>query len=186
MSQLFLINNIRVGLNFRFAGELIDTAIEDPTPITDAGGVLVVSIPVVATAAAKARAIKLQGGDPNMMAGIMLASVGATADAAAIAAAQADATQALADAATAQGTADAAVPSASVQTGVGTLVAGTLNVPTANITAGSVIVPIRDVEDLVNSGALSISGITPGAPGSFDIDSANGADTSSVSWLVIG
>lgn len=186
MALKFLINNIRVGTTLRFAGELIDTAVESPTPITDAGGVLVPSSPTISGAAALAQAIKLAGGDPNMMQGIMQSVVAGTSDAAAIAVAQADATQALADAATAQSTADAAVPLVSVQTGTGVLVAGTATIATANITVDSVIVPIRDVADPVNSGELSISGPTPGTPGSFDIDSTDGADTSSVRWLVIG
>lgn len=104
------------------------------------------------------------------------------------AAAQTDATQALADAASAQATANAAVPKASVQTGTGTLVAGVLAVGSANITASSVIIPIRDVPDPVaaNLGDLSITAPTPGTPGSFNVQSANGADTSTVRWLVIG
>lgn len=84
----------------------------------------------------------------------------------------------------AQTTANNAVPKASVQQGVATLVAGTVTVATANITAGSVIVPIRETPG-GTPGDLSIGSPTPGTPGSFAINSTDGGDTSKVRWLVL-
>jgi hypothetical protein len=72
-----------------------------------------------------------------------------------------------------------------VQEGAATLVAGTVTVA-ANVTAGSVIHPSTDKPDLVNVGNHTIANRVNGAPGSFDIVSDNGADTSGVRWLVIG
>jgi len=102
------------------------------------------------------------------------------------AAAQGDATQALADAATAQGTADAAVPLASVQQAVGTMVAGSVTFAAFTLTASSVVVPIKEVEDGAASGALTVGAITPGAPGSVTITSDDNAETSTIRALVIG
>lgn len=134
-------------------------------------GTLTVNAPATDTAAAQAAADAAQ--------------VDATQALADASAAQVDATQALSDASAAQGTADAAVPKASVQQGVATLVAGTAAVATANITAASKVVPIRETEGGV-IGDLSISAQTPGTPGSFNIDSSNALDTSKVRWLVLG
>lgn len=206
MATKYLINNVRgPGGQLVFAGTSYDDVTDAAliAALQAAGGQLVPTGAIVAAAAIVAQQIHLQGGDPNMMQGIMLAASAGGADAAAIAAAQADATAALANAATAEadaqtgiadaaiakGIADAAVPLVSVQTGVAALGAGgSVAIGAANITAGSVIVPIRDVPDPVaaNLGTLTISGATPGAPGSFNIDSSNAADTSSVRWLVIG
>lgn len=78
------------------------------------------------------------------------------------------------------------VPTASVQqSSVAALVAGARSVANLNITASSVIVPIRDTEG-GTPGALSIASVVPGNPGSFTIQSADGADTSLVRALVIG
>lgn len=78
-----------------------------------------------------------------------------------------------------------AVPLASVQTGSATLVAGEAAVATATLTNGSVILPIRDVLG-GTAGALTITAVTPGAPGTFTLTSASATDTSVVRWLVIG
>lgn len=79
----------------------------------------------------------------------------------------------------------AAVPRASVQTGTVVLVAGSATGIAATLTAGSVVIPMREVPG-GSPGALSIANQTVGAPGSFDIASANGGDTATIRWLVIG
>lgn len=102
------------------------------------------------------------------------------------AAAQADATQALADAAAAQGTADDAVPLASVQTARDAMVAGSVTFATLTLTASSVVVPMKEIEDPLASGLLTVGAITPGAPGSVTVTSADNAETSTIRILVIG
>lgn len=102
------------------------------------------------------------------------------------AAAQADATQALADAATAQGTADDAVPLASVQTATGAMVAGSVTFATLTLAAASIVVPMKEIEDGAASGALTVGAVTPGAPGSVTITSADNAETSTIRVLVLG
>jgi len=78
---------------------------------------------------------------------------------------------------------DAAVPN--VQSAEVTLVAGTATESTLTYTASSQVIPIRNT-GAGTEGDLSVGTITPGAPGSAVIDSANGADTSTVTVLVIG
>lgn len=83
-----------------------------------------------------------------------------------------------------------AVPTASVQYGVTPSLPGGagnhVTVATANITPGSVIVPIRMVFAGLAEGALVVAAVVPGAPGSFEIHSSDVTDNSQLSWLVIG
>lgn len=92
------------------------------------------------------------------------------------------------DIAAATTTAAAAVPLASVQQATGTLVAGDVAIATLNITASSVIVPIRDNPDPVAGhwGNLTITTIVPGTPGSFHVHSSSNTDVSGVRAVVIG
>ena len=83
-------------------------------------------------------------------------------------------------------TAAGAVQLASVQQAVGTMVAGSVTFAGLTLTASSVVVPIKQVEDTANSGALTIGAITPGAPGSVTITSADNGETSTIRALVIG
>lgn len=73
------------------------------------------------------------------------------------------------------GTADAVA-------GVATLVAGTVTVATTSVLAASVILHARKATG-GTAGFLSIANIVAGT--SFDIISANGADTSTVSWMLV-
>lgn len=104
----------------------------------------------------------------------------------ALAAVVADAAQGIADAATAQGTADAAVPLASVQTARAAMVAGSVTFATLTLTASSIVVPIKEIEDPLATGLLTVGAVTPGAPGSVTITSADNAETSTIRVLVIG
>lgn len=172
MALFWLMNNVRVGTNQLYAGSSIDDSVEDTTAIASAGGVLFAQgTSAVDDAAVQAQSVRKSGGDPGVMEGLMnsaLDSVQGTAAATA----------------TAQATADAAVVEASVQTGTATLSAGAVAVTSPNITANSVIIPIRNAE-LGTIGDLSITSPTPGTPGSFNIVSDNGSDVSTVIWLVI-
>lgn len=164
MAKFFLANNVRVGTTQLFAGSEIDDSVDDVPEIEEAGGVLFAQgTAEVDAAAAKAQAVRLRGGNPDTMEGLMNAAI--------------DGVQ--------QTEISAAVPLATVQTGAASLVGGTVTIASANITANSRIIPIRDVEAGV-AGNLSIGTVVVGEPGSFDINSANGADTSSIHWLVIG
>jgi hypothetical protein len=71
------------------------------------------------------------------------------------------------------------------QTTAAALTAGARTISTLNITAGSVITPIRDLS-AGTPGALSITSVTPGTPGSFTIQSADASDTSIVRAVVHG
>lgn len=157
-----------------YAGEIINDAKDDVAAFASAGAVLFpTGTAAVDAAAALARKLVLKGAaaeSAEALEGLLSAAVTAASSG---------------DAAAAQATADAAVPLASVQTGADTLVAGAVTIASANITAGSVIVPIRDRE-LGTPGDLTIDTVVPGAPGSFNIQSSNGADVSTVHWLVIG
>jgi hypothetical protein len=76
MATWYLCNNILVGLNRHFAGELIDDAIDDVVPIQAVGGRLIASGATgLAAAAAEALACKRNGGDPSQMESIMNAAV---------------------------------------------------------------------------------------------------------------
>jgi hypothetical protein len=166
MATQFLINNVQVGTQSHYAGEQLDSVTDAVViaALLSVGGQVFDSTPALVAAAAQAASIRLRGGDPTTMAEIMDGAL--------------DQNQ--------QTTGAAAVPKASVQTGTTTLVAGT-KVVAANITATSVIVPIPNgLQDGANSGGLSIASPVVGAPGSFTINSTNGADVSTVRWLVIG
>jgi len=94
----------------------------------------------------------------------------------------------LAAAAAAQTTANAAVPAATVQYAHAlTMVAGVIACTTLNITASSIIIPLREVPDATAAhwGALTITSPVVGAPGSFNIHSANASDVSVVGAVVI-
>lgn len=117
-------------------------------------------------------------------AGVLVMFLGMTGDMDVDATARAAAAVADGKAVAAASTANAAVPKASVQTGVSSLDSGTVTVSSANITAASVVFVAREVST-GDDGALSIASQTPGAPGSFIINSADAADGSSVRWLVI-
>jgi hypothetical protein len=79
-----------------------------------------------------------------------------------------------------------AVQAASCQTARGVMVAGSVTFSTLTLTAASLIVPMKEIEDGAASGLLTVGAITPGAPGSVTITSANGAETSTIRILVIG
>lgn len=91
----------------------------------------------------------------------------------------------LAEVVAAKATADNAVPKASVQQAMSVMVAGSVTFATLTLTAGSVVYPTKEIESAA-SGLLTVGAITPGAPGSVTITSANGAETSTIRLLVIG
>lgn len=74
----------------------------------------------------------------------------------------------------------------SVQTGTATLVGGVIAVATATITALSKIYVSRNTVG-GTAGHLSVADAdnVVGAPGSFEINSSAGADTSTINWLII-
>lgn len=71
-----------------------------------------------------------------------------------------------------------------VQSGTATLVGGTVTINTATITANSRIFVQRKTLGGA-AGHISTPNRTPGAPGSFDITSASGTETSTVDWMVV-
>ena len=75
MTTFFLLNNVKVNNQQRFAGTLVDDQQEDANLVRSLGGVLIPSSNVaVAAAAVQAQAIRLRGGDPNNMTARMLAA----------------------------------------------------------------------------------------------------------------
>lgn len=68
--------------------------------------------------------------------------------------------------------------------GHATLVGGTVVVPTAQVTAGSVILLTGNTGPGAGPGELSVTARTPGV--NFTIASANGADNRDVGWFLLG
>lgn len=69
--------------------------------------------------------------------------------------------------------------------GRATLVAGTVTVSSENFSSSSEILVSRRTAG-GTLGFLSLDNVSPGSPGSFDVISANAADTSVVSWFIAG
>lgn len=86
MANFYLVNNVRLGSNLRFAGELVDSALDDVAALASVGGVLMPeATPGLAQAADRARALRRAGAPLGEMQGIMvaaLAAVGADLEAA--------------------------------------------------------------------------------------------------------
>lgn len=173
MATFILLNNVVFGTGRHYAGEIVDDAHHTPADFTSAGGVLVpTGDAAIDSAAAEARRIRSQGGDPGAMEAVLMAAFSKSNQE---------------DAAAAQGDANAAVPLASVQSADVTLVGGTATENTLVYTASSRVIPIRNTA-AGTPGDLSAGTITPGGSGvgSAVIDSASGTDTSTVTVLVIG
>lgn len=80
----------------------------------------------------------------------------------------------------------AAVSFASIQTARDAMVAGSVTFAGLTLTASSKVYPIKEIEDPAASGALTVGAVTPGAPGSVTVTSANGAETSTIRVIVFG
>ncbi len=77
MAKFFLINNVRVGANKRYAGSLIDDATVDASKIRQAGGVLVPnSNASVAFAAGIAQKFRRRGAPEQYLSDIMESALG--------------------------------------------------------------------------------------------------------------